>query len=240
MVHQCHLRVETLERHLHSRHYANSVDYVNKTPISLPRQSRAETKARTRALLLDAAVHEFSRRGFAGTSVEDIASAAGFTIGALYSNFAGKEEIFVELLTKQSASTSARAADIVTDQDSTITERQRALGEVLLTVADREVDVAPLQAEFWLYALRHPELLAQLSVQVLANRDTVTAALKHRYELRGSEAPSDVDDLSTVMLALFQGLVNLRRTNPEIVPDDLYGKAAHWLLTGRNSVAEQS
>lgn len=194
-----------------------------------------ETKARTRAALLDAAVHEFARRGFAGTSVEDIAKAAGFTIGALYSNFSGKDEIFVELLEKQTAGTSARAAEIVTDVESTITDRQRRLGEMLVAAADREIDVAPLQAEFWLYALRRPELLERLSTQAFANRDTVAGALTARFGQRGGEAPTDLDDLATVLMALFQGLVNLRRANPAMVPDDLYGRAAQWLLAGQTT-----
>lgn len=204
-----------------------------------PRRTRAETKARTRALLLDAAAHEFASRGFAGTSVEDIANAAGFSIGALYSNFDGKDDIFIELLQKQSESTSAQAAQIATNEQTTAGERQRALGEVLVTVADREVDSAALQVEFWLYALRRPELLEQLSAQVLATRDTVTGALTERATHRGEEVPSDLNPLATVLVALFQGLVQLRRTNPDLVPDDLYGKAVSWLLTGRNSSQEK-
>jgi hypothetical protein len=45
------------------------------------------------------------------------------------------------------------------------------------------------------------------------------------------------DQLATVLLALFQGLVQLRRTDPELVPESLYGTAASWLFTGMNKIA---
>ena len=56
------------------------------------RLTRAEAKARTRELLLDAASEVFASKGLAGASVEEIAERAGFSIGALYSELrSGKE-----------------------------------------------------------------------------------------------------------------------------------------------------
>jgi AcrR family transcriptional regulator len=48
--------------------------------------------------LLSAALSLFARRGFAGTSIRDIAAEAGLTSAALYSHFASKEQVLVELL----------------------------------------------------------------------------------------------------------------------------------------------
>src|SRR2546423_7431059 len=62
------------------------------------RLTRAERQAQTRRELLDAAARVFVRRGFQGSSVEEIAAEAGYTRGAFYSNFRSKEELFVELL----------------------------------------------------------------------------------------------------------------------------------------------
>ena len=71
----------------------NSERYESRT-----RLSKAEAKARTRELLLSAAARTFARKGFAGASVDEIAEAAGYTVGALYSNFGSKERLFVELM----------------------------------------------------------------------------------------------------------------------------------------------
>ena len=55
-------------------------------PVST-RLTRAERKELTRELLLDAAIEVFAQRGYHGASLEDVAAAAGFTKGAVYSNF---------------------------------------------------------------------------------------------------------------------------------------------------------
>ncbi len=60
-----------------------------------------EKRARTHTLrkLITSAAHVFAHKGVAGASVDDLASAAGFTRGAFYSNFYSKEEIFAATLT---------------------------------------------------------------------------------------------------------------------------------------------
>src|SRR5437763_2654391 len=62
------------------------------------RLSRAERQSQTRQDLLDAAARVFVKRGFTGSSVEEISAEAGYTRGAFYSNFRSKNELFVELL----------------------------------------------------------------------------------------------------------------------------------------------
>src|SRR3954462_11332492 len=59
------------------------------------RLSRADRRARTRDDLVAAADALFSANGFHPTSVDAVADAAGYTKGAVYSNFASKEELFL-------------------------------------------------------------------------------------------------------------------------------------------------
>ena len=49
---------------------------------------------RTRRKILDAAARLFIRKGFYGTSIADLAKAAGLTKGALYHHFEGKDALF--------------------------------------------------------------------------------------------------------------------------------------------------
>ena len=63
-------------------------------PPKRKRLGRAEKKAATRAALLEAAARVFGRGGFYGASVEEIAEEAGFSRGAVYSNFESKEDLF--------------------------------------------------------------------------------------------------------------------------------------------------
>src|SRR5204862_3072071 len=67
-------------------------------PRATDRLSREEKKAMTRRKLLDAAATVFARKGFAGASLDDVAEEAGLTKGAVYSNFASKDELIEVLL----------------------------------------------------------------------------------------------------------------------------------------------
>ena len=64
--------------------------------------TRAERKELTRELLFDAAIEVFARKGYHGASLDDVAEAAGFTKGAVYSNFTRKSDLFRALLERES------------------------------------------------------------------------------------------------------------------------------------------
>jgi AcrR family transcriptional regulator len=57
----------------------------------------------TRAALLDEATALFAERGYAGTSLEDVASASHVTRGAVYHHFASKQALFEAVLELQEA-----------------------------------------------------------------------------------------------------------------------------------------
>jgi AcrR family transcriptional regulator len=82
----------------------------------LPRLTRAEKQAETRALLIEAAAKEFAEHGYAIARIEKIAEAAGFSKGAFYSNFDSKEQLVLAVLDRTIMSRTdlmARAIDVV-------------------------------------------------------------------------------------------------------------------------------
>lgn len=64
---------------------------------------RRERAEETRADLLDAAARMFAAHGYEGTAVGDLARAAGYTKGAVYSNFGSKEDLFRALARRELA-----------------------------------------------------------------------------------------------------------------------------------------
>jgi AcrR family transcriptional regulator len=210
---------------------------MNADGSELPRKrmTRAEAKARTRALLLEAAARTFARKGFAGASVEEIAETAGFSIGALYSNFGSKDQLFVELLSERAAGRVAEAARILGGDANP--DPVHALGQLLVSVADKDADFALLQAEFWLYAMRNPGVLETLATQNRETREALTGLIITRAPDLRAAAEASPDTVATVLLALFRGLVQLRRTDPGSVPDDLFGQAVRWLFSGIGATA---
>ncbi|MCF3147456.1 TetR/AcrR family transcriptional regulator [Streptomyces platensis] len=199
------------------------------------RLSRAEAKARTRSLLLDAAARVFARKGFTGASVEEIAEAAGFSIGALYSNFGSKEALFLELLADRQTDRIAEAAQSLERHPSGTGEAAAELGRLLIDVADKDIDFAPLQAEFWLYAVRNPDVLETMAANLRAPRRALEQVIS--TSLTEQEAPAGIsaEAVATVVAALFGGLVRQRRIDPASVPEELFGDALKWLFTGINA-----
>ncbi len=81
-------------------------------------KSRREMySAATRAALLDEATTLFAERGYAGTSLEDVASASQVTRGAVYHHFAGKQALFEAVLQLQEARATEAIAAAATAPD---------------------------------------------------------------------------------------------------------------------------
>jgi AcrR family transcriptional regulator len=124
-------------------------------------RSRQEARtAATRQRLLAAAETIFARDGFEAARLEDIAAHAGYTRGAFYANFDGKEDIFVALLEQWVA---ARIAEV-----NALLEKQKSPGARLRALRDhythsrKDRRLVLLSLEFKLFAIRHPEIHARL------------------------------------------------------------------------------
>jgi AcrR family transcriptional regulator len=125
---------------------------------ALSRQTlRAEA---TRRKLLDAAEGVFARDGFEAARLEDIAARAGYTRGAFYANFEGKEDIFFALLERWIGGRIEEVTSLLRLQE-TASKRLRALREHYAQPA-KDRRVALLSLEFKLFAIRHPEAHARL------------------------------------------------------------------------------
>ena len=196
---------------------------------SRPRRlTRVEAKARTRELLLEAAAETFARKGFAGASVEEIAQNAGFSIGALYSNFGGKEQLFLELLGRGTSGMVADAAGLLEGQGA----GGGGLGKLVIDAADMKIEAESLQAEFWLYAVRNPEAMEMLAARRQETRERLARHIETVLSRRGAKVDEPVTAIATVVFALFQGLVRQRRVDPASVPEELFEQALDWLFTG--------
>ena len=69
--------------------------------------TQAERRAATRGALVKAATQLFARKGFAATTVDDLAAAAGVAKGGFYHHFPSKEVLFAEVLDAQQAALAA-------------------------------------------------------------------------------------------------------------------------------------
>src|SRR5579863_1002649 len=119
------------------------------------RQSQAARTAATRQKLIASAARIFARDGFEAARLEDIASAAGYTRGAFYANFADKEELFFALLEAWIGERVAELDALLRKEARNPTARLHTLRRYYAQCAkDRRLVL--LSLEFTLYAIRHP------------------------------------------------------------------------------------
>ena len=99
----------------------------------MPRLTRAEQRDLTRTRLLDAAEKVFVDRGFHAASVDEVAEEAGYSKGAVYSNFENKDELFLAVLERRVDSRALAAGSAVPD-DRPISEQAEQAGNAFFEV----------------------------------------------------------------------------------------------------------
>jgi AcrR family transcriptional regulator len=197
------------------------------------RETRAEKQARTRAELLRTAAAVFAQHGYEGASVEEIAERAGYSHGAVYSNFAGKADLFLAVFEDYMAE---RARELAATQeeladDAPLEQRARALADQWMErfASDRESFL--LHLEFLAASRREPELAKRFGSRSAALRETIAAFIAHHQEKEGVEAPLPPSELALILRALGIGLAIEALVSPDAVRDDLYGDFVELLVT---------
>jgi AcrR family transcriptional regulator len=179
------------------------------------RLSRQDRKERTRADLVGAAREVFLRRGFHGASLEEISEQAGYTKGAVYSNFAGKDELFLAVLDAH-ATDRARAYTEVVAGTLTMEEGLRALSREMTTGAGADPRWVPVLIEFWTHASRHEDLRRQVSDRHERNLDAIAALLEELAARHGRSFRIPVREVSRGHAAQRNGMELERLLDPGI------------------------
>src|SRR5262245_26168927 len=187
-----------------------------------PVMSRKETQRRTRERLLVAAAKVFARRGYHRATVDEIASEAGFTIGALYSNFAGKAELFRALADRQ---VEERVAQVSAMGDAAEgDEPNRDAADQLRAFLERDPEWPLLFYEFWSLSVRNPELQDELAKRRDAIRDALAETLERVARRHGFELRFPAPVLATAIAASLNGLAFERAADPEALPDEVFAE----------------
>jgi AcrR family transcriptional regulator len=127
------------------------------------RMTRNERKERTRADLLRAARRVFVRRGFHRASLDEIAEEAGYTKGAVYSNFADKDALFLAVLEEHYERRLAAQRQLFAELDARdLDGARRAIARGIYAAYQRDPAWWALVADFSTHASRDPELRLQL------------------------------------------------------------------------------
>ena len=191
------------------------------------RLTRAEAREQTRGRLLAAAAEVFKRQGYNGASLEAVAEAAGYTKGAVYSNFATKADLFTALIERwvdaqaaaqQEAYAGASIEDFINDLDQ-ILERQTG-----------DTGWLALQVEFWLAAVRDPAIAAKLVESGRRIREASGHQIQVEMDAEGRTPPFTGLELGTLVSALASGMALDLAIDPDAVDPKLLVRAARVLI----------
>ena len=177
-------------------------------------------RAMTRQHLLDAAAIVFARNGFHGSTLDEVAATAGFTKGAVYSNFKSKDDLFLELVDDRIDRQFAVVSEILESGSRDASEQFPRIREIFRSDMFWDDNFITLWLEFVLYARRNPEAQAKLAASVQRSRAQVQALIEHEYATIGVSPAYPTRELAEISLALFNGLGLDRLVNPSGVTDE--------------------
>lgn len=184
-------------------------------PLSPPvRLSRAESQAQTRDRLVAKAREMFLRDGYASTSLERVAEEAGFSKGAVYSNFGGKDDLCLAVLDSiqgEVAEAVLSALDGAATFDEAIT-----VFDMWAEARLGDPEWSALEAEFAARARRHPDVGQALLARDDALRTVIAGALERTCRTHGLTPVMPVEDVAAALLSLGIGLGLQRSVNPAL------------------------
>jgi AcrR family transcriptional regulator len=201
------------------------------------RAARSEGRA-ARDELLDAALRVFAERGYGPAGVDAIATAAGYSKGALYWHFSGKEDLLLALIEER---IDAPMRDMVAMLASAPPDRDMSV-EASQSFARRlseEREAVLLEREYWTLAIRDPELRALYAERQAELRADLARALEARGRHLGTPAmPMPAEDVARVVMSIIGGLSVDELVEPGSISPSLLGDTLALVYAGLVARAE--
>jgi AcrR family transcriptional regulator len=201
------------------------------------RKTQSERREDTREQVLAAAERVFAKRGFHATSLDAIAEDAGFSRGAVYYNFADKEELFLELIDRRCAE---RAQDLravfaeVPEGDVVATSRQaRLAAQHALDAMTGDPQWRALYLEFLAHAARDGAFRRRFARRTAEMRSALEEVVVERTRPVADALEMEPEQLAVVIDSLGTGLwAHHMLHGPRVVPPDLFSNALAMLVDG--------
>lgn len=195
------------------------------------RAARAEGRE-TRDELLLAALRVFADRGYRQAGVDEIAAAAGYSKGALYWHFSGKEDLLQALLEER---IDAPMRELVALLESAPPERDMSVeaSREFARQLSEERDTVLLEREYWSLAIRDSELRVRYAERQTELRTSLAAALEARARHLGTPGlPMAAEDLARIVMSVIAGLTVDELVEPGSVAPELLGETLALIYAG--------
>ncbi|OCB42516.1 TetR family transcriptional regulator [Mycobacterium malmoense] len=185
------------------------------------------TRGEVRDRILDAASKVFAAEGFAGATIDAIGQAAGFTKGAVYSNFESKDELFLALLDREFELRGEQIAIALDRNDGDTAAAAREVSRSVLDSVRDHSDYYVLLVEYWLRAQRDPQLRDRL----IERRRAAAGQALHIVESTDT-VPGDrrLTDIAQLVVTLNLGVAMEEVLRPGTINPDLLAQLITALL----------
>jgi AcrR family transcriptional regulator len=181
---------------------------------SARRKPKGNKRERTRAALLEAARGLIREKGYERTTLEEVATRAGMTTGAIYGNFKNRDDLFIAL----GQTYWAPIVPAITP-GATFAEAMHALAKATLRAVDERTPAAVGRLTGLAFTLKNPELRSRVHEITKSSYEIGAEWLR---EFDPGELPMPQEYLVRVLHALIEGLVMQRILTPELCPDEVF------------------
>lgn len=185
------------------------------------RLTRAERREQVRTDLLAAAQEVFPRRGFHQATLEEIAAEAGWSKGAVFSNFAGKDDLFLAVLAERNR-TRIAAQTAAARRDGTLAAGLVAAGREWADTTQRDPRWTSLLVEFWTHAARDDDLRARASALHEELLDVYADLIEDLAARDDIELLAPAKDIARSAASLGRGLTLERLLDPDAVSPEQF------------------
>jgi len=176
--------------------------------LTVARLTPERRRELTREALLDAASEVFAHHGYDGGTLEEIATTAGFTTGAIYSNFGSKQDLFLAVLDERSARfTEHYNAQLAGPPKTSAPD----LGEIATIWSEVELasdDGLRLTLEYQLAALRDPNMRTKVAKYERRTEEAIKEFVRARLDETAAlqDVPIPLEDFAVIVRAATQGI----------------------------------
>ena len=185
---------------------------------------------------MDAAARVIARRGLHAASVEAITEEAGLSTGALYSNFKGKEDLFLRLYEERILRRAAEFRAVV-DADGAALAGMGAAAAVAQALRE-ERDWFLLYFEFALHAARDADFARRFEAVRDAGLDQLSRGLNDAFARFGAPTPSSLVAVARAVRAVVYGLALESVVDDSAVSEETIRDSLRMVLLGAATVSD--
>lgn len=181
--------------------------------------SKAE---RTRAFIIERTAPIFNRKGFAGTSLNDITAATGLTKGSIYGNFANKDEVALAVfdynLKKLNAAMAIEFAKQTSAKDKLLVyaDNYEQIFNLPFTEGGCPILNTAIEADD-----THPDLKKRAAAAVVSWKNKLVEMIEEGVSNKEFKTNVDASQLALSMIAMIEGGIMIAK---------LLGNANHFAV----------